>query len=66
VHTTSDTAHSRHFNPAPARQKLFIGGKWPLAIVALGMVLTVIWMATLVWLFVAATGYASVMPTMIG
>lgn len=33
--------------------------KWPIVIVALGMALTLIWMATLVWFFMTATGYAA-------
>jgi len=37
-----------------------ITAKWPVAIVALGMVLTVIWTATLVWFFVTATGSAAI------
>jgi hypothetical protein len=35
-------------------------GRWPVAIVALGLVLTVIWTATLVWFFMTATGYAAI------
>ena len=33
--------------------------KWPIVIVALGMALTLIWMAALVWFFMTATGYAA-------
>jgi hypothetical protein len=34
--------------------------KLPVAIVGLGMVLTVIWMAALFWFFMTATGYAAI------
>ncbi len=43
---------------APKKNLVSIAAKLPLAIVALGMVLTVVWMAALLWFFVAATGYA--------
>jgi hypothetical protein len=34
--------------------------RWPVAIVALGLVLSVIWTATLIWFFMTATGYAAI------
>lgn len=59
AHMTSDAAHRRHFNAATAEQKpTFVGENWPVAIVALGMALTVIWMAAVVWFFVTATADA--------
>jgi hypothetical protein len=67
VHTTSDTKRSRHFGPLVPKQSLArIAAKWPIAIVALGMALTVIWMAALLWFFVAATGYAAIGSNAVG
>jgi len=41
-------------------------GKWPIVIVALGMGLTLIWMAALVWFFVTASGFAMSFSHLIG
>jgi len=32
--------------------------KWPLVLVALGMALTLIWMAAIIWFFITASAYA--------
>lgn len=40
--------------------------KWPVALVALGMALTVLWMAAVFWFFISATGYAATSIGVIG